>query len=170
MLTCRTIVVALDFSPASQAALRLATELASDLPQCRLHLLHIVDEPICEAWTVKAPDAPGTTLRKLWLEQAQQHLDEIAIDLPLETSRLSCAAIVGSPYREITRYATSHHADLLIVGSHGYGFVKRTMMGSVAGYVRDHATCPVLVVPVPQPPLVQTARRVAPEPPRVAPR
>ncbi|CAA6654391.1 unnamed protein product [Spirodela intermedia] len=37
-------------------------------------------------------------------------------------------------------------ADLLVMGSHGYGFVKRALLGSVSDYCIHHAKCPVLIV------------------------
>jgi nucleotide-binding universal stress UspA family protein len=40
-------------------------------------------------------------------------------------------------------------ADLLVVGSHGRGGVKRSVLGSVATQVSHHAPCPLVVVPSP---------------------
>lgn len=37
-------------------------------------------------------------------------------------------------------------ADLIVIGSHGRGGVKRALLGSVAEGVMRHAPCPVLVV------------------------
>ncbi|XP_078445400.1 adenine nucleotide alpha hydrolases-like superfamily protein [Wolffia australiana] len=37
-------------------------------------------------------------------------------------------------------------ADLLVIGSHGYGFVKRALLGSVSDYCARNAKCPVLIV------------------------
>ncbi|XP_010259333.1 PREDICTED: universal stress protein PHOS32-like [Nelumbo nucifera] len=41
-------------------------------------------------------------------------------------------------------------ADLLVMGSHGYGFFKRTVLGSVSDYCAKHAKCPVLIVKRPK--------------------
>jgi nucleotide-binding universal stress UspA family protein len=41
----------------------------------------------------------------------------------------------------------SHDAELIVVGRRGLGAVKSLVLGSVSGYVVQHATCPVLVVP-----------------------
>ena len=48
---------------------------------------------------------------------------------------------------EILRFAQAHGADLIVMGTHGYGAVKRLFLGSVADRVVRGATCPVLVVP-----------------------
>nr|XP_010938295.1 universal stress protein A-like protein [Elaeis guineensis] len=37
-------------------------------------------------------------------------------------------------------------AELLVMGSHGYGFIKRTLLGSVSDYCSRNAKCPVLIV------------------------
>jgi nucleotide-binding universal stress UspA family protein len=52
----------------------------------------------------------------------------------------------GDPATEIVRVAEDGHFDLVVVGSHGSGFVKRVLVGSVSNHVVHHAPCPVLVV------------------------
>ncbi|KAE8801369.1 hypothetical protein D1007_23066 [Hordeum vulgare] len=37
-------------------------------------------------------------------------------------------------------------ADVLVMGSHGYGFFKRALLGSVSDYCVSNANCPVLIV------------------------
>ncbi|MQM23500.1 hypothetical protein Taro_056565 [Colocasia esculenta] len=37
-------------------------------------------------------------------------------------------------------------ADLLVMGTHGYGFIKRALLGSVSDYCARKAKCPVLIV------------------------
>ena len=41
----------------------------------------------------------------------------------------------------------SEEFDLMVVGSRGYGALKRTALGSVAGKLVNSAACPVLVLP-----------------------
>ena len=53
----------------------------------------------------------------------------------------------GDPAAEICRVATEGSYDVVVVGSHGSGFVKRVLLGSVSQHVMHHAPCPVLVVP-----------------------
>jgi nucleotide-binding universal stress UspA family protein len=52
-----------------------------------------------------------------------------------------------SPAREIVRYAERHSTDLLVLGTHGYGAVRRALIGSVASTVARRAHCSVLLVP-----------------------
>ncbi|KAI7735930.1 hypothetical protein M8C21_031367 [Ambrosia artemisiifolia] len=43
-----------------------------------------------------------------------------------------------------------HHATMLVVGSHGYGAIKRAVLGSVSDYVTHHAHCTVMIVKKPK--------------------
>ena len=51
----------------------------------------------------------------------------------------------GAPLEEIVR--ASERCDLVVMGSHGRGFVKRMLVGSVTQAVLHHVKRPVLVVP-----------------------
>ncbi len=60
---------------------------------------------------------------------------------------VACALVEGNPAAVLAR--ASRGAELLIVGSHGYGAVRRAILGSVAQECIQTATCPVVVVPAP---------------------
>ncbi|MDF2530402.1 MAG: universal stress protein [Gammaproteobacteria bacterium] len=51
----------------------------------------------------------------------------------------------GSATIEIVRLADKIQADIIVIGSHGHGGVKR-LLGSTASSVLHHANCDVLVV------------------------
>jgi nucleotide-binding universal stress UspA family protein len=52
----------------------------------------------------------------------------------------------GDPAAEICRVAEEGRYDLIVIGSHGSGFLKRVLLGSVSHHVLQHAPCPVLMV------------------------
>jgi nucleotide-binding universal stress UspA family protein len=52
----------------------------------------------------------------------------------------------GDPAAEICRVAEEGRYDLIVIGSHGSGFLKRVLLGSVSHHVLHHAPCPVLMV------------------------
>lgn len=54
--------------------------------------------------------------------------------------------IPGNAKQMIVDEAKEFGADLVVVGSHGYGFIDRLILGSVSNYVLHNAPCSVLVV------------------------
>jgi len=52
----------------------------------------------------------------------------------------------GDPGVVICDVAADGDFDLVVVGSHGHGVLKRLLIGSVSNHVLQHAPCPVLVV------------------------
>jgi nucleotide-binding universal stress UspA family protein len=147
-----TIVVGVDGSPASQAALRFGAEEAQ-LRGATLVAVHawsyIPPGPLAEPGLVPAPvmDVPGNL--ELMRDGAQAEFDA-AID----------EAFSGSPQIEIERKLVegdaaevlereAQNADLLVVGSRGRSAIAAALLGSVSRHVVDHAACPVVVVKPP---------------------
>ncbi|MGH7440334.1 MAG: universal stress protein, partial [Polyangiaceae bacterium] len=56
--------------------------------------------------------------------------------------------VVGVPWQAISAAAESVGADLIVLGSHGYGGVDR-LLGTTAAKVVNHSPCSVLVVKEP---------------------
>ena len=54
--------------------------------------------------------------------------------------------ISGSPKEVILEEAEAFGADLIVVGSHGYGMLDRFLLGSVSQAVALHAKCSVKIV------------------------
>ncbi len=59
---------------------------------------------------------------------------------------ISTQVTSGPAARVIVEEAADWAADLIVVGSHGYGFWQRSLLGSVSNSVVHHAPCSVLVV------------------------
>jgi nucleotide-binding universal stress UspA family protein len=78
-------------------------------------------------------------------EHGDEALERTARELQLEGDRLVAH---GDAATEICRVAEEGNFDVIVVGSHGRGLVKRVLLGSVSHHVVQHAPCPVLVVPV----------------------
>lgn len=88
--------------------------------------------------------------REALLKQADDFADD-AVNLIRETlgdpeTEITKSVHLGEPARAIVEEAETWGADLIVVGSHGYGFWGRMVMGSVSQAVINHAPCSVLVV------------------------
>jgi nucleotide-binding universal stress UspA family protein len=67
-------------------------------------------------------------------------------EFPGLTTGLTTKVVQGAPAQAIVEEAEKWGADLVIMGSHGYGFWRRALLGSVSNAVVHHAPCSVLVV------------------------
>jgi len=137
-LSYSTVIVPIDFSGQSAAAIQAGLAVADD--PSRLHLIHVL-LPLDSI-------APLTELGDLSDDARQDHtvaqLATIADENNAATAQR--AVLFGSPGLEITDYAQRHKADLIVIPSHGYHGVKRLILGSVAERVIRHADCNVLVL------------------------
>ncbi|KAL4370458.1 hypothetical protein AHAS_Ahas06G0067800 [Arachis hypogaea] len=58
--------------------------------------------------------------------------------------------VEGDPRNVLCEAVEKHHASVLVVGSHGYGAIKRAVLGSVSDYCAHHAHCTVMIVKKPK--------------------
>ncbi|XP_042481438.1 universal stress protein PHOS34-like [Macadamia integrifolia] len=56
----------------------------------------------------------------------------------------------GDAKNKLCEAVEKHHAHFLVVGSHGYGAIKRAILGSVSDYCAHRARCSVLIVKKPK--------------------
>ncbi|MCX8118970.1 MAG: universal stress protein [Desulfobacterota bacterium] len=57
---------------------------------------------------------------------------------------------VGYPPNEILNVAEEENCDLIVMGSHGKGFLAHTFLGSVSSAVLNRTKKPVFIVPLPE--------------------
>jgi len=55
------------------------------------------------------------------------------------------AVFCGRPGELIIEMAEKEKVSMIVVGSRGFGMLRRTIMGSVSDYVLHHAHCPVVI-------------------------
>lgn len=137
------ILVGIDGSPESHAALRWATEEAV-LRRCPLTLMHVV-APVVVTWPIDAVVASFTE----WQEENATHVIEQAQETVRDSVDGSSAPAVHVRLRhdgivnELTE--ASESARLMVIGSRGLGPVGGAVLGSVSRSILHHATCPVVV-------------------------
>jgi nucleotide-binding universal stress UspA family protein len=132
------ILVPIDFSLPSIAAVRDALELAGETGKVRL--LHVL--PPLESIS------PEVVWGDISDETREQQLREYALTFLAEQGfgELVFDVRIGPPGPTIAEYAADSETDLIVIASHGYHGFKRMLLGSVAEIVIRHATCPVLVL------------------------
>jgi universal stress protein A len=142
MTNYQRIVCATDFSPASELAVARADDLARRLG-ATLHLLHVVQDPRQEPWAAEGLAMNVSDLVGEWVREAELKLNALAATC---ASPAVTACRVGRPVQWILDYVGDVQGDLLVVGTHGYGFVAHMLLGSVAERLVRQAPCPVLTV------------------------
>ena len=148
MITLKNILVAIDFSEPSEAALMYGRELAARFG-ATLHVLHAVQDIYigtlgAENFAALAPD-----LQQQIEDGARRRVDALVVD---KSAPATVTTIVtsSSPALSIVDYAKDHNIDVIVIGTHGRGALAHLMMGSVAERVVRLAPCPVLTVHHPE--------------------
>ena len=135
------ILVAVDDAPISAHAADIAAELAQ-LAGAELAFIHVIDaELVNAADTGIQPDVFVASAK----EDARNLIEDFRKRLPQKMAALDFVPI-GTPLTEIVNAAKDWPADLIVIGSHGRGGIRRVLLGSVAEGVMRNAPCPVLVV------------------------
>lgn len=135
------ILVALDGSPRAGNVLHTAATLAKKVGG-KLHLFRSIGIPTgvpSDAWKVSE-----ASLLELLRGEATKYLDAQAATIPADILGGKDVE-VGVAWDAICAYAQRIGADLIVVGSHGYGGIDR-LLGTTAAKVVNHADRSVLVV------------------------
>jgi nucleotide-binding universal stress UspA family protein len=148
MIDLRRILVPTDFSQHSHNALRYATAFGEKFG-AELYLLHVVQDLALffpDAISGTPPMLPPT---EQMMASVRESLDQWARD---QLEKLAVHRLVreGAPFYEIISCAKENDVDLIIMGTHGRGFLAHMLMGSVAEKVVRKAPCPVLTVRHPE--------------------
>lgn len=133
------VLIAIDLSAAAGRTLATGIALARALG-ARVRVLHVV-EPIRYAYVV--PRAPDFTA---FLAQARAALASLTTRLGIPESETVVRR--GAASDAITDEVARWKADLIVVGSHGKGFVDRALIGSTTESLLDRLPSSVLIVPI----------------------
>lgn len=146
------ILLAVDGSHTSDAALREAAKLAQDGAQ--LYVMTITEDPYLLYKTLYKMDVTALhdaiiALGRSVLDDAQKQLTELGVKAEMQLVDMSETACFSIP-ETILKYADTCQADLIVLGTHGREGSKRFFMGSVAEHVMRTSAKPVLLVRDPQ--------------------
>ena len=144
MKSFHRILVATDFTPASEPALAEAIDMAKE-DGSELLIAHAYQLP-------SAPQAASVAagVYDEWVENLREGVEEKLEPLVERAKKNGVKAqaliLTGDPDEAITEAAEEEAADLVIVGTHGRKGVSKFFLGSVASRVISTAPCPVLTV------------------------
>ena len=143
------VLLAVDGSPYSDAAVdEVALRVWPEHTEVRVITAYELPlAPAPETWAL-----PANYFEKLD-RAAREHTEAVehAVVLKLAKSldasvKITGNTLPGSPRATILEEADRWKADLIVVGSHGYGAWHRFLLGSVSQAIVSHAKCSVEVV------------------------
>jgi nucleotide-binding universal stress UspA family protein len=135
----RTILVPLENSPADATILEHIRGLAR-LTGGRLVLAHVADGFAARNQEeLNLEDSEEIRADRAYLEQRRQELAAGGFEV---TAVLLC----GDPVEQLLALAEREKVDLIAMSTHGHGFLKDLLLGTVAEALRHRTSIPVLMV------------------------
>ncbi len=137
----KNILFATDFSPASDQALEYAASLARRFGS-RIYLTHVIT---LDPFPMMAPEIAVRALKELRVA-AEKSMSEV-----LESGRLNAVpnqVVIqeGNLWPAIEESIKHYEIDLLVIGTHGAGALRKILIGSAAEEIFRKAQVPVLTV------------------------
>ena len=137
------IMLPIDFSPASQAALEMASDLANHF-HAELYLLNVI--PMFP--TPALPDlAPETAFTNEARTLAEQHLNKCCTALAANGVKSTSSVEIGNDIAStIMEVCEREHIDMIVISTHGLSGWHPLVFGSIAEKVVKLAQCPLLLL------------------------
>lgn len=147
MLALDRVLVPVDFSDASAAALRRALDL-TERTGAEVHVLHVVPAPETnlDVSFDDLPEPDRAYYREVW-NRAEGELDAFLQRVPTGRATFRRVLTAGLASHTVLEYATREGIDLIVMGTRGHRGLRRFLLGSVTEEVLQRSDLPVLVVP-----------------------
>jgi len=143
----KKIVFATDFSEGSLTALPYAIDMAKNYG-AKLYFVHVIyDIAKTTGWYV-----PHVSVEEMYRDMesgASDELKKIFVEEMRGFKDIEHVVLKGTPYEEITGFASDENIDLIVLGTHGRTGINRMLFGSTAEQIVRSAPCPVLSVRIP---------------------
>ena len=139
----KKILLPIDFSPSSQAALEMASDLAKHF-HAKLYLVNVI--PIFAATTL--PDfIPEGEFIEGARQFAEQHLVKCHTALSSRGVRSTSSVEVGNDVAgTILDVVEREHIDMVVISTHGISGWQPLVFGSIAEKVVKIVQCPLLLL------------------------
>jgi nucleotide-binding universal stress UspA family protein len=135
----RTILVAVENSPADRTILKHVRELAM-LTGAELLLVHVAD-----GWAARHFDQ--LKLRESEeMKTDREYLDRLATELSADSLKVATELAMGDPATELIRLAEERKVDLIAMSTHGHRFLNDLLRGTTVDKVRHLVKIPVLLL------------------------
>jgi len=151
----KTILFATDLSKNSAYAFYYAIHMAKR-DEAKIVILHSV-EPL-PRMLVSFEDFEHKVAKDRWedtVKKFKEQIQDISVKVDARTGISSVDLVskilirLGPPVEEILKVVDEEGCDVIVLGTHGKGFLKQTFLGSVSTSVLLRARKPVFVVPLP---------------------
>jgi nucleotide-binding universal stress UspA family protein len=140
----KRVLVAVDFSTESLAALQFATSLVGRSGGSLL-MVNVV-EPAFHPPEHEAGSHAANETEHQRLERAKQRLGSLGRGLFAQCRIVETAVRSGIAFFEIIEAAKALRADLIVIGARGFSGEPHSSLGCTVEQVVRHASMPVLVV------------------------
>jgi nucleotide-binding universal stress UspA family protein len=153
-LAFEKILVPTDFSSCSRKGLEYAKALARQFGSKLVLLNSVALHYYVTSDEYARYDLP---LLMQQAEEAQRRkMRELLEKTEWDGTKVVPAMEIGHPGQQICAQAARKGAHLIVTSTHGRSGFKHMLLGSTAEYVVRHATCPVLVVPSHERPVLKS--------------
>jgi nucleotide-binding universal stress UspA family protein len=150
----KKILYATDLSKNSEYAFFYAVDMAKKYG-AEIVFLHAVEPiPSTAAFGTRTPKMEHSE-REVSLEVVRNRLQKFC-RIVEEKNSLACVKLVakfivevGYPAEEILKAADGEGCDVIVLGSHGKGFLRHAFLGSISRSVLERARKPVIIIPLP---------------------
>jgi nucleotide-binding universal stress UspA family protein len=138
------ILVAVDGSPASDAAVRWAADEAA-LHDAPITLAHVV-VPVVASWPVRSLQGEYNQWQEDNARQVIEQAEKVVRAMRDESALPEVRTEILHDYDVPALVSASKQAQMVVVGNRGLGAVGRAVLGSVSSGLVHHARCPVAIV------------------------
>jgi nucleotide-binding universal stress UspA family protein len=140
----RPIVLATDGSPSAAEATLKAVELAQllEAPLLAVAVEHVAI-PSYGYYGYAQVLAEAREIERVHVDETLAHTRAVASEAGVDCDTMHGT---GPVVDAICDTARQQHAQLIVIGAHGWGPIRRAIHGSVSTGVLHEAPCPVLVV------------------------
>ena len=160
-MSFKNILVPFDFDPSSELAVEYARTIGKRVTDVQIMIFHVIKD-ITTPGTITSFDQPVYSYRTGEILSPSAYVKEMYYELKskaitkLEVAKkefdkegISCQIIIeqGDPKQKILQYIQGLKIDLILMGtSRRKGVSKIYALGSVARFISENVTCPVILI------------------------